>query len=135
MNIASPPAVRKTADAQVNVRMDSELKHAGDAALAEAGWSPTQAVRALWTYAAQHKGEPDAVASVFSSDRAPSSKTDEKDGRVAHRRDLAARGPKLMEEAYRSLGMPWPPEPAGWTDEGLKEEAYAERFGEGRRER
>lgn len=34
--------------AQINVRLDRALKTAGDEALAEAGISPSEAVRALW---------------------------------------------------------------------------------------
>lgn len=46
---------------QMNTRIDADLKRAGDAALAQAGYTPTQAVRALWTFAARHAGQPNAV--------------------------------------------------------------------------
>lgn len=39
--------------AQVNVRMDATLKQAGDAALEEAGLTPSAAVRALWQKASK----------------------------------------------------------------------------------
>ena len=41
---------------QMNVRIGAHLKQAGDDALSSIGFTPTQAVRALWTYAAQ-RGE------------------------------------------------------------------------------
>ncbi len=36
--------------AQMNVRLDSQLKEAGDAVLASLGMTPSQAVRELWQY-------------------------------------------------------------------------------------
>ena len=39
--------------AQINVRLDAELKAAGDRALAEAGFTPSKAVRILWEKAAR----------------------------------------------------------------------------------
>ena len=39
-----PIAVEMT---QLNTRIEKELKHAGDAALKEAGYTPSQAIRAL----------------------------------------------------------------------------------------
>ena len=41
---------------QMNVRMGAHIKQAGDDALSSIGFTPTQAVRALWKYAAQ-RGE------------------------------------------------------------------------------
>ena len=41
---------------QMNVRIGEHLKQAGDDALSSIGFTPTQAVRALWKYAAQ-RGE------------------------------------------------------------------------------
>ncbi len=43
---------------QMNVGIDSSLKERGDAVLAGAGYTPTQAVRALWTIASGNKGNP-----------------------------------------------------------------------------
>ena len=37
-----------TTAAQINVRLDADLKRSGDAALSKAGMTPSQAVRALW---------------------------------------------------------------------------------------
>ena len=42
------PAQRQS---QVNARIDAKLKATGDAGLAAAGYTPTQAVRALWALA------------------------------------------------------------------------------------
>ncbi|WP_080801626.1 hypothetical protein [Arabiibacter massiliensis] len=46
---------------QFNTRIDSVMKERGDAVLKQAGYSPSHAVRALWTFAASHAHEPSAV--------------------------------------------------------------------------
>lgn len=40
--------------AQMNVRLDSQLKEAGDAVLASLGMTPSQAVRELWQYVTEN---------------------------------------------------------------------------------
>lgn len=45
----------------MNTRIDAQLKAEGDAALASAGYSPSQAVRAVWTWAAAHEHDPAAI--------------------------------------------------------------------------
>ena len=37
---------------QMNTRIDADLKRRGDEALKRAGFTPSQAIRALWEYAA-----------------------------------------------------------------------------------
>lgn len=44
----------------VNTRIRADLKQRGDAVLAEAGFSPSEAVRALWKFAVAHEREPKA---------------------------------------------------------------------------
>lgn len=117
-------------DAQVNVRMDSELKRAGDAALAKAGWTPTQAVRALWSFASKHASDPEKVASVFSSASDIALEDIERAERIKRRRELVACGPKLIGESCRAMGIPWPPKSIPWTEEEWKEQAYVEQYGE-----
>ena len=52
---------KATASSQLNVRIDSDLKRAGDAVFTSIGLSPSQAVRALWELAANHKDEPERL--------------------------------------------------------------------------
>lgn len=49
------------ASVQMNLRIDEQVKQLGDAALMEAGYSPTQAVRTVWSFAAAHAHEPQKV--------------------------------------------------------------------------
>lgn len=50
---------------QMNLRIDSQIKERGDAVLMEAGYSPTQAVRAVWAFAAAHAHEPQVVRDLL----------------------------------------------------------------------
>ena len=54
---------------QMNVRIDSQLKNAGDRVLERAGLSPTKAVRALWERLASFSDAPEkAVELLFPSE-------------------------------------------------------------------
>ena len=51
--------------AQLNVRMDAACKKAGDAALASIGYSPSDAVRALWSTAARRGADLQEVKNLI----------------------------------------------------------------------
>lgn len=53
------------ATSQVNARIDSALKASGDAGLAAAGYTTTQAIRALWAFAARWAGVPEVISRVL----------------------------------------------------------------------
>lgn len=50
---------------QLNVRISPELKARGDEALSEAGFTPSAAVRALWSLAVAHRKDPDGLRAVL----------------------------------------------------------------------
>lgn len=60
--------VNTTATAQINVRLDKELKEAGDSALAELGLTPSVAVRALWEQAARRGEAMQTIAPLLMGD-------------------------------------------------------------------
>ena len=47
------------ATSQINARLDTDVKHAGDATLARYGANATQAIRSLWEYMAETNSLPD----------------------------------------------------------------------------
>ena len=51
---------------QMNTRMDAGLKKQGDAVLAEMGYTPSQAVRALWRFAVNNKDRPQQIHQVLA---------------------------------------------------------------------
>ena len=50
---------------QLNVRISPELKARGDEALTRAGFTPSAAVRALWSLAVAHREDPDGLRAVL----------------------------------------------------------------------
>ena len=52
---------------QMNVRMDEQLKRKGDAVFAAAGFSPTQVVRRVWEFAAEHGDNPALIREVLTA--------------------------------------------------------------------
>lgn len=61
---------QKPAQSQVNARIDANLKASGDAALAAAGLTPTQAVRMLWSLAVRYQDEPEKLRTALDPDSA-----------------------------------------------------------------
>lgn len=51
---------------QMNIRIDSQLKDAGDRVLERAGLSPTKAVRALWERLASFSDDPQKAVELLS---------------------------------------------------------------------
>ena len=90
-----------TAAAQINVRLDADLKRSGDAALSRAGMTPSQAVRALWQLAASLADRPGALEDILLPSR--------------------VRAEQREREKVKA-------QPSG--DEELKRNAYADRYGE-----
>ena len=77
----------KPAQSQVNARIDAKLKAEGDAALASAGFTPTQAVRMLWTLAVRCQGEPEKLRAALDPDSAEPSE----DERAAAKKEISKR--------------------------------------------
>lgn len=118
---------------QVNARIDASLKQRGDKALADAGFTPTHAIRSLWELAVRYTDEPGKLASVLEPDAA----SDVQRARTQHRRAVAKAinaGESLMREAFEEAGVPWPAEADGRTYGQLREDAYDEARVEGRGE-
>ena len=53
-----------TETAQINARINRTLKERGDAALEHAGYTPSQAIRNLWDFAARNAHNPRAIRTV-----------------------------------------------------------------------
>ncbi len=54
---------------QMNVRIDPALKQRGDAIFQKQGITPSQAVRCLWEYAAEHGSVPDFMCGTATTGR------------------------------------------------------------------
>lgn len=117
-----------TASAQINVRLNADLKRSGDAALSSAGMTPSQAVRALWQLASSLADRPGALQDVLSPDRARAEQR-EREKAAGRKLELIDQGSQLFAIACRETGIDVAKaQPTG--DEELKRNAYADRFGE-----
>ena len=90
-----------TTAAQINVRLDADLKRRGDAALSMAGMTPSQAVRALWQLAASLADRPGALQDILSPGRARAEQR-EREKAAKHKLELIDQG-SLLFAASREL--------------------------------
>ncbi|MBS5450237.1 MAG: hypothetical protein KHY83_08145 [Coriobacteriia bacterium] len=126
---ATAAAANASGAAQINVRIDAGLKRRGDAALAAAGLTPSRAVRALWELAESHAAEPESILRAIMPSKACAVE-EERAARLRQREEAFARGPRVVEEAYRAAGLSWPAYEDAPSYEKLQERAYEERYGE-----
>ncbi len=120
-----------TAMAQVNVRINSQLKSQGDEGLAAAGLTPTQAVRAVWELAAQNKNSPNQLkAALFpAQDEADSNEAAEQ---KQYRAKLIEEGSLICKQAYQRMGLNELYATANLSYAELKEAAYFEKHEAGK---
>lgn len=114
-----PTSILDTRLVQMNVRIDRQLKEAGDTVLAHIGMTPSQAVRALWEYLVINERMPskEGSAEILS---------DEVNQRFVESR--AAQGSHIIRDACLKYGIPVPDLSGDYDD--LYEEAMAERYPE-----
>lgn len=117
-----------TTAAQINVRLDADLKRSGDAALSRAGMTPSQAVRALWRLAASLADRPGALQDILSPGRARAEQR-EREKAAKHKLELIDQGSQLFAAVCRESGIDLAKvQPS--DNEELKRNAYADRYGE-----
>lgn len=89
--------------AQLNTRIEKELKHAGDAALKEAGYTPSQAIRALWKKVANSSDNPEAIRKLLSE--SPTKASPETDLSTNRKLQLLREGETQQKIALEKLGI------------------------------
>ena len=125
--------MERSANAQINARIPAELKSRGDAGLARAGLTPTQAVRALWDLAASNVDKPEAVERSLFPDQVASADARARSARE-RRANAIAQGPSIVREAYEANGFSWmgavDGPAADKTFDELLDQAYEECYGQ-----
>ena len=117
-----------TATAQLNVRMDPQLKAAGDAGLAEIGFSPSEAVRALWICAARRGKDAAIVKNLLDGADAPTLET-AANGRTSS--DAERLGWNIVPDGIAQFGITLKPHGEDWpSDEDLLIQAHEDRVRE-----
>lgn len=115
---------------QMNVRINAETKKQGDRALERIGLSPSEAVRALWEFAARHANEPASLQSLLAALEAEEdvASIDE------NQRNLAEEGWALVDSFRKINGLvctvPEDDDERMAYYKQLREEAYWERLAE-----
>lgn len=89
------------ATVQLNTRISADLKEQGDQALARAGYTPSQAVRALWEFATRHAHEPSAVHAILEDEDTAKDAADEAQARLG----AFEEGLHIVDDAYKTLGI------------------------------
>ena len=110
------------ASAQLNVRMDPLLKAAGDAGLADIGFSPSEAVRALWTLAARRGKDAMQVKKLLSA--ASNTVAEETAVEEPDVPDVLRRGWNIVPEGMAKLGITL--KPRSDTPESYEDMLYDE---------
>lgn len=116
------------ATAQINARIAVSCKASGDAGLAAAGLSPSQAIRALWELAGRNVDTPEAITDALFPDRQKQREADARAQRQEKSR-LIAQGPNIVRNAYVAGGITGAPN-ASLSFSELKEAAAMEQYGE-----
>ena len=123
----SAPARPRAATAQINARIEADVKAAGDAAFANAGYTPTQVIRALWGFAAKNMHDREKISSLLESIADEGDRSRKKT--LEEILEEVERGPRIIEQALREMGIENPSPPTKTYDE-LREEAYLEKWTE-----
>lgn len=117
-----------TTAAQINVRLDADLKRSGDVALSRAGMTPSQAVRALWQLAASLTDRPGVLQDILLPNRARAEQR-EREKAAKRKLELIDMGSHLFASACGESGIDMArAQPS--DDEELKRTAYADRYGD-----
>lgn len=109
---------------QMNVRIDDEVRVEGNRAFESIGWTPSQAARELWGYAARNRRSPRRLQALCEL-LAPE---DERAEAGAPSPEIL-RGPAIVREFRASQGLS-PACGAAAPVEELREEALLERWRE-----
>ena len=105
---------------QMNVRIDRQLKEAGDAVLAQIGMTPSQAVRELWQYLTENGRMPVAKR---NNDEVPS---DDMRSKVSSSR--VSEGAALISNFYERFSIERPSPDEAFDYDELYDQMMSERF-------
>lgn len=107
---------------QMNVRIGSSLKREGDAVLAEAGYTPSQAVRAVWELAVRLRNQPGRLREILEDAASDTPHEDAQDVPDASPALIAYRkGQSEVLAMIERMHLSTEPHPNQPTDEELRE--------------
>lgn len=115
-----PTSMLNSRPVQMNVRIDRQLKEAGDAVLAHIGMTPSQAVRELWQYLTENGRMPIAKR---NNDEVPS---DDMRSKVSSSR--VSEGAALISNFYERFSIQKPSPDEAFDYDELYDQMMCERF-------
>lgn len=115
-----PTSMLNSRPIQMNVRIDRQLKEAGDAVLAQIGMTPSQAVRELWQYLTENGRMPVAKR---NNDEVPS---DDMRSKVSSSR--VSEGAALISNFYERFSIQKPSPDEAFDYDELYDQMMCERF-------
>ena len=115
-----PTSMLNARPIQMNVRIDRQLKEAGDAVLAQIGMTPSQAVRELWQYLTENGRMPVAKR---NNDEVPS---DDMRSKVSSSR--VSEGAALISNFYERFSIQKPSPDEAFDYDELYDQMMCERF-------
>lgn len=91
------------ATVQINARIESETKQAGDQALRAAGYAPSQAIRVLWGFAERNRHDPASLKSALRM--LEGNDADEADEAFRRKVEQFGQGPLIYKQALLDMGV------------------------------
>lgn len=116
------------AQTQMNIRIDSSLRTRGNLALEGAGVTPSQAVRLLWSFAADHHDDPQAISDELARLKGGSS-GDKVDAKLQKLESLK-RAAHIVDDFMEQLGIEGPLVGDETTYADLRDDVLFERLEE-----
>ena len=114
------------ATAQINARIDADIKERGDRALSSIGYSPTRIIRAVWEFAGRNANDRKTLRAWVDSLENELTVA-QRDAEIEAWEKKLAEGPRIIERAYQEMGIEHP-RPLNMTDEELLEEELLEKM-------
>lgn len=114
---------------QMNTRIELGLKQSGDEALRNAGYTPSQAIRGLWDFAARHRHDPAAIRSILEPDFTASDSASELIEKRASALERVVEGARIVSSTRDKLNISNIPS-REYSDEDLREWAHLDRLAE-----
>lgn len=116
---------------QMNTRIDDSLKLAGDAAFAEAGYTPSQVVRALWGFASRNKDNAQAVMELLGTlEEQNGAEAKERARERARRMKALEASESIVDRLMDQQGFSWSTDYNPMPYEELRDNALLGRFDE-----
>ncbi len=111
--------------AQINARIDKDIKTNGDVAFAAIDCSPTQAIRALWGFASRNRQNKAALRDIIDTLEGKES-IENCTMQAEERVKTAERGPCIIKNALREIGATTTSEDLSYDK--LLDQAYLDKW-------